>query len=93
MKRNEIRAKVKYDWSDKRCKFYPGDNVVVVCTDVHQRKFLEMEGTVFAVTVTDSGNIRGQNEGCRLSRTYTRYYVEFEDGECNRFHSHYLAKV
>jgi len=96
MKRKDIKAHVTYDWSDKkRCKFYPGDNAIVKYVNGAERNNLRNrigdEGKVIAVTVTKDGKIRGKNTF--YGRAYTRYFVEFSDGECYGFHSHYLSKL
>ena len=46
-------------------------------------------GRVIAVSCTRSGNIRG--DGVRQSRMYTRYYIQFQDGEILGYDSHHLT--
>ena len=94
--RNEIKANVMYDWNAdaKRTKFGPGDSVKVLNVDYrcdHSSKArlltIGKMGKVIAVTTTGNGNIRSRD------RQYTRYYVEFQDGQVHGFHSRFLEKV
>lgn len=97
MTKNEIKAKVLTEWNHiEKCKFYPGDKARV-CFDkirgLHNvsNKLLFYDGeigNIVAVTCTEGGRIRGDGR-----RMYTRYYVEFVNGWCGGFHSHYLEKV
>ena len=48
-------------------------------------------GRVIAVSCTKSGNIRG--DGVRQSRMYTKYYIQFKDGEILGYDSHHLKRA
>lgn len=57
-------------------------------------------GTVIAASCAGDGNLRGYTRVTRRGRTvsnnyrqYTRYYVQFPDGEIFGFHSHILSKA
>ena len=99
MKKNEITALVLTSWDHPRCKFYPGDTVVACVSAYHNvPKTLSdrkgQTGKVFAVSSPDGINIRGSRYSRGYNeRMFTRYYVEFSDGECYGFHSHYLKKA
>jgi hypothetical protein len=102
MKTSEITAKILKEWSHPRCKFYPGDKVriegkhITAYDEQRYQKYDGMEGTIVAVTCKN-GSIRGTekigkyNLTCR--RQYTKYYVEFADGNCIGLHSHYYEKI
>jgi|14_taG_2_1085336.scaffolds.fasta_scaffold13677_3 hypothetical protein len=47
-------------------------------------------GKVIAVTCTDDGKIRGMSKSGWYPRCYTRYYVEFPNGDVVGYHSHHL---
>ena len=94
--RNEIKANVMYDWdaNAKRTKFGPGDSVKVLNVDYRgdhsseeRQATIGKTGKVIAVTTTGNGKVRGRD------RMYTRYYVEFQNGQVHGFHSHFLEKV
>ena len=98
MKRHEIKAKVMWYWDNPQCKFQPGDYAKVKVGGPRHGQI----GIVKAVTCTriPDGNggflIRAvwrdpRNDRC--SRMFTKYYLVFEDGEYESFHSHYLTKV
>lgn len=48
-------------------------------------------GRVRAVSCTRSGKIRG--DGVRQSRMYTKYYIQFKDGEILGYDSHHLRRA
>ena len=91
MTKHEIRARVLTEWSHRNCKFFPGDTVEVRACHSSESNVIRgrvgQEGKVVAVSSADGINIRGD-----YSRAFTRYYVEFADGQCSGIHSHYLAK-
>lgn len=92
MTKDQIKAVVLYNWDHiKRCKFYSGDEVIVVQDgrESHLTKHVGKRGKVVAVTCANDGRIRGNNT--RYGRGHTRYYVQFADGQCTGFHSHYIA--
>ena len=98
MKLENIRAKVSFDWrGTKNVKFQPLDKVQLTFTTTHDSKLIRMRegdiGKVVAVSVAGDGKIRGKSKSGRFERQFTRYYVEFEDGEVFGIHSHLLTKV
>lgn len=48
-------------------------------------------GQVIAVSCTRDGRIRG--DGVTCSRMYTRYYIQFRDGEILGYDSHHLNRA
>ena len=97
MKLENIRAKVSYDWrGTKNVKFQPLDKVHVQFITNYDsnliRERLGEVGKVVAVSVASDGKIRGKSTG-RFVRQFTRYYVEFADGEVFGIHSHQLRKA
>lgn len=111
MKRDEIKASVKWDWDHPNCKFLPGDEVIVdVNHEVtsaamrllrgsadlgpYSRPYLKYNnhtGKVIAVSCTPDGKIRGIPAN-GYARQFTRYYVEFPNGDVIGYHSHHLEK-
>ena len=96
MKRNEIKAHIKTEWSyhgkGMRPRFLPGDKVRVVSEGTkYGSTFLGREGRVFGVTCGIDGKLRGRGPNGRQERMFTRYYVEFSDGTVRGFYSHYLS--
>ena len=53
-------------------------------------KYSGKKGKVVAVTCAQDGNIRGVSSSARTNRQFTRYYVEFDNGQCVGYHSHHL---
>ena len=101
----DIKAKVTFNWNHHNCKFSPGDRVVVnqggnaYYNSENIRKRVGTHGNVLAVTVGSDGNIRTKtkyNESrtriIQTERMYTRYYVQFNDGEIIGIHSQHLNK-
>jgi len=100
----DIKAVVKFNWNHHNCKFSPGDRVVVnedgrrLYNSDNIRKRVGTHGNILAVTVGSDGNIRTKtkrNEDhriCQRERMYTRYYVQFNDGEIIGIHSQHLNK-
>ena len=98
MKRNEIKAKVRWDWDAKakRMKFAKGARVKWVCTYKYDRqctKHLKDTGEIIAVTCVDKIGDDGLPNIRDPWRMYTRYYVEFDDGDVVGCHSHHLKRV
>jgi hypothetical protein len=108
MKFEDIRARVKFNWSNKNCKFLPGQKVFVFAPKLkseavrdiragrkpmYSRNYLKhigKKGTVMAVSCADDGKIRGRSANGYFPRAFTRYYVEFDNGDCVGYHSHHL---
>lgn len=92
----EIQAHVVYNWKHPNHKFFPGDKVKVTYVLDTESKVLQsrtgQKGTVIARSSTSNGSARGGNV-CWYGRSFTRYYVKFNDGEINGFHSHYIEKA
>lgn len=92
---NYIKALVTYNWKHKNHKFLPHDNVKVSYVDENEPKTLTsrlgQEGKVIARSTTKYGTARVPH--CGTERQWTRYYVQFEDGQINGFYSWYLNKV
>ena len=53
-------------------------------------KYSGQRGKVVAVSCAKDGNIRGRSVTGFFNRQYTRYYVEFVNGQCVGYHSHHL---
>ena len=53
-------------------------------------KYSGRRGKIVAVTCAQDGNIRGVSSSGWGHRQFTRYYVEFDDGQCVGYHSHHL---
>ena len=93
----EIQAHVVYNWKHPNHKFFPGDKVKVTHVLEHsESKVLQsrigQKGTVIARSATSDGKARGGTDSW-YGRAFTRYYVRFNDGEINGFHSHYIEKA
>lgn len=56
-------------------------------------KYSGRKGKIVAVTCAPDGNIRGMSSSGYTNRQYTRYYVEFDDGQCVGYHSHHLIST
>ena len=98
MKLENIRAQVSYDWREtKNVKFQPLDKVHFEFATNHDSALIRDRegevGKVVAVSVAGDGKIRGKSKSGRFERQFTRYYVEFADGEVFGIHSHQLRKV
>ena len=98
MKLENIRAKVSYDWrGTKNVKFQPLDKVHLEFITNYDSKLIRERlgevGKVVAVSVASDGKIRGKSRTGWFDRAFTRYYVEFADGEVFGIHSHQLRKV
>ena len=87
-----IKAKVVYNWDHPRHKFFPGDQVKVYNINEIEPNTLKsrlgQSGTVIARSSLENGLAR---EG--TYRQWTRYYVQFPDGEINGFFSWYLTRT
>jgi len=62
----------------------------------HSRPIVEhagQEGNVLAVSCTPDGKTRGRPANGYTERQFTRYYVQFNDGNIIGIHSHCLDKV
>ena len=92
----QIKAHVVYNWNQPNHKFFPGDKVEVSYVLNTESKVLQsrigQKGTVIARSATSDGSARGGNDTF-YGRAFTRYYVQFPDGEINGFHSHYIKKA
>lgn len=101
---SQIRARVTTNWNHPRCKFLPGDRVLVNkrvlpgtfkgrdlphVTSTPQRRRVYEHASVVAVSCVPDGTIRGTGN----RRQYTRYYVQFGDKQIQGFDSHYLDRV
>ena len=103
MKKNNIKAVITTNWSRERntnCKFVPGDNVQVVFSfksdfkvyPAYYTKYSGMTGKVFGATCGPDGMLRS-TKTTWYGRQYTKYYIEFENGDVYGFHSHHLKLV
>ena len=104
LKDNNITAKVMDKWYHPRCKFLPGDIVMVGkqtkgCDDGRFDKYIGKVGQVIAVTTPNGKTVRSSWQfkgfGYTPGRMYTRYYVSFSalGNKVAGFHSHYLDLV
>lgn len=87
MTKSDIKAKVLTDWNHHNCKFYPGQLVTVkgVVADWESNRlqsFAGEQGRVFAASTQDGKRMRNGT-----SRQWTRYYVEFSNGQVGGFDS------
>jgi hypothetical protein len=106
MKRNNIKAVITEDWNRKRnynCKFIAGDTVKVSIGNYtykdgtttypsYYTKYDGMSGKVFAATCGPDGLLRSRKTTW-YGRCYTKYYIEFENGDVYGFHSHHLKSI
>jgi hypothetical protein len=106
MKREQITAVITEDWNRKRntnCKFIAGDNVRVLIYNYtfkdgtttypsYYTKYDGMTGKVFAATCGPDGMLRSKKTTW-YGRAYTKYYVEFENGDVYGLHSHHLELI
>jgi len=96
---NDIRANVKFEWTNPRMKFQPNDIVIVTSsgyTDSSktQKQYLRKLGNVVAVSCTPDGKVRGIGPNARYPRCFTRYYVKFAiDGTIRPIDSQHLKKA
>jgi hypothetical protein len=102
MKRSDIKANTISDWSDSRAKFRPNELVrvnvgYIVDNPDYTRSYRSHNGqvgVVIAASAASDGRMRGINlnsrTGWRNRRQYTKYYVEFENGDVVGYHSHHL---
>jgi hypothetical protein len=100
----DIKANVKFKWDHHNCKFAPGDRVTVNKhggLDYNSKKIkdrVSLPGNVLAVSCGGDGNIRTRIRFCPQgrrtlnNRMFTRYFVQFDDGEIIGIHSHHLDK-
>ena len=92
--KKDIKAKVITDWNHFNCKFLPGDYVMVSKTisksghweSKRLQSFAAHVGRVFAASTPDGKRMRGWN------RQWTKYYVEFDNGEVGGFDSLNITK-
>ncbi len=81
MRKQDIRARVLWNWGHFNSKFLPGLHAIVnedVKADWNSKRRQSFEGRrgrVIAVSTPDGKNIRD------WKRCYTTYYVEFKNGE------------
>lgn len=106
MRREQITAVITEDWDrirNKNCKFLPGDMVRVDIPNFDGKaaypiypdnytKYNGLTGKVFAATCGPDGLLRSKKTTW-YGRCYTKYYVEFENGDVYGLHSHHLAKI
>ena len=98
MKRNEIRANVLWDWDAKarRMRWAKGDKVKLCARWEKCQAHVGDVGHIIAVSCTDIKGkdgqflIRNNDSLGGHSRMFTRYYVEFANGDVVGCHSHYL---
>lgn len=92
MKADKIKAMVVYNWDHPNHKFFPGGEVEVRFVNEVESQPLKsrvgQKGKVFARSSLSDGLAR-----YGTFRQWTRYYVQFEDGEVNGFFSWYLEKA
>jgi hypothetical protein len=100
----DIKANVKFKWDHHNCKFAPGDRVTVNSDGAlgyNSKKIKDrvtLPGNILAVSCGKDGNIRTRIKfnphGRRIlnNRMFTRYFVQFDDGEIIGIHSHHLDK-
>lgn len=94
--KKDIKAETITDWNHFNCKFLPGDYVMVSKTisksghweSKRLQSFAAHVGRVFAASSPDGKRMRGTYEG----RQWTKYYVEFDNGEVGGFDSLNLTK-
>jgi len=92
--KKDIKAKTITDWNHFNCKFLPGDYVMVSKTisksghyeSKRLQSFAAHVGRVFAASTPDGKRMRGWN------RQWTKYYVEFDNGEVGGFDSLNITK-
>jgi len=106
MKRSDIKAVVTYSWSHPRSKFFPGHRVKV---DMGLSNYYTLknaartygkayagdhgrEGVVIAASCGPDGRLRSRKTTW-YGRCYTRYYVEFGNGDVRGYHSNHLEKI
>ena len=88
------RARVNHHVLDT--KWTSSDGKVRVTKTYHSKPIVEhagQDGNVLAVSCTPDGKIRGRPAHGYTDRQYTRYYVQFNDGNIIGIHSHCLDKV
>ena len=91
-----IKAKVLWQWNEQTnpgCKYLPGTRVRITASHINNVKLSEKidskeVGTIIAVSSGSPGKIRGT-----YKRQFTRYYVEFDDGQVFGEHSHFMVPV
>lgn len=96
----DIKARVLVTWNSSRTKFKRGDLATVsdLYSENHRKslqRYLNKTGTIVAVTTPDGRVIRRSRKYHPVrqrGREMTRYYVQFDDGTIQGFHSHYLTK-
>ena len=92
--KKDIKANIITDWNHFNCKFLPGDYVMVSKTisksghyeSKRLQSFAAHVGRVFAASTPDGKRMRGWN------RQWTKYYVEFDNGEVGGFDSLNITK-
>ena len=95
MTKKDIKAKTITNWNHFNCKFLPNDKVMVSKTisksghyeSKRLQSFAGQVGRVFAASTPDGERMRAFN------RQWTRYYVEFSNGEVGGFDSLNLNKI
>ena len=93
--KKDIRAQIITDWNHFNCKFLPDDKVMISKTISNSghyeskrlQSFAGQVGRVFAASTIDGKRMRG------FGRQWTRYYVEFSNGEVGGFDSLNLNQI
>ena len=88
--KKDIKANIITDWNHFNCKFLPGDYVMVSKTisksghyeSKRLQSFAAHVGRVFAASSPDGKRMRDGTH-----RQWTKYYVEFDNGEVGGFDS------
>ena len=96
-----IKARVKYYWNHRNCKFFPGDEVYINegygfhRLNQLQRLRVGEIGIILAVTCAADGKIRGGSgpDAMGRRRCHTRYYVLYKDGQIFAVDPFNLSKV
>jgi len=94
---SQIEANVTQTWSHPNHKFFPGDSAKVKYTYTEESRVLNARigevGTVVARSCAKDGTARGPSLKGWYPRCWTRYYVQFEDGNVHGFQSQCLVRV
>jgi len=93
--KKDIKAKTITDWNHFNCKFLPDEKVIVSKTisksghyeSKRLQSFAGQVGRVFAASTPDGKHMRAFN------RQWTKYYVEFSNGEVGGFDSLNLNQI
>lgn len=86
----EVSAQVlPREWVTRDGTIVPGRTHV---SQVKQRRVGRV-GRVIAVSCINDGTRRIRGSGARVTRMYTRYYIQFRDGIIMGFDSHHLKRA